>query len=76
MSHRLLSTAIGIVLVVSACFVGCVRQRTVLVPAGECVQLAEPVEAYIYVAVAGHRERSAHRVILPEGWWVLPDPED
>ncbi len=53
---------------------GCVRQRTVLVPPGEPVQLAEPVEAYIYVTVDEVRVRSPTRVTLPEGWWVLPDP--
>ena len=45
-----------------------------LVPPGEPVQLAEPVEAYIYVTVDEVRVRSPTRVTLPEGWWVLPDP--
>ena len=47
--------------------------RTVLIPPGEPVQLAEPVEAYVYVDVGGKRERSAEKVTLPEGWWCLPD---
>ena len=55
---------------------GCelIKTRTILVPPGEPVQLAEPVDAYIYVKVDGQLEKSAHRVTLPEGWWVLPDP--
>jgi len=32
------------------------------------------VKAYVYVDVAGKREKSANRVTLPEGWWCLPDP--
>lgn len=58
------------------CCGGCGRTRTVLVPPGEPVQLAEPVEAYIYVEVDGLRTRSAIRVMLPEGWWCLPDPSE
>jgi len=53
---------------------GCGRTRTVLVPHGQPVQLAEAVRAYIYVDVAGVRTRSARRVMLPAGWWCLADP--
>lgn len=55
---------------VSVLLIGCAGKRVVLVPAGEPVQLAEPVRAFIYV----DGERSGNRVELPEGWWVLPDP--
>jgi len=53
---------------------GLIRSRTVLIPPGEPVQLAEPVKAHVYIDVAGKREKSANRITLPEGWWCLPDP--
>ncbi|MGB2820050.1 MAG: hypothetical protein WBF17_03655 [Phycisphaerae bacterium] len=53
---------------------GLIKTRTVLIPPGEPVQLAEPVKAYVYVDIGGKRERSGNRVTLPEGWWCLPDP--
>lgn len=65
----------GIALVLIVCVSGCVRRRTVLIPPGEPVQLAEPVEAHVYVSVEGERQRSENRVTLPEGWWCLPDPD-
>lgn len=63
-------------LAVVACCGGCGRTRTVLVPPGEPVQLAEPVEAYVYVDLDGTRSKSSTRVVLPEGWWCLPDTEE
>jgi len=69
-------TLTGILLGVVACASGCVRQRVVLVPPGEPVQLAEDVKAFIYIEVKGERIKSEQRVILPEGWWVLPDDRD
>ena len=60
----------------SAYVSGCARTRTVLVPPGEPVQLAEPVKAYIYVEMPdGSRVKSENRVVLPEGWWCFPDPD-
>lgn len=59
-----------------ACASGCAGRRVVLVPPGEPVQLAESVRAHVYVKVEGRRERSRNRVLLPEGWWCLPDPSD
>lgn len=41
-----------------------------LVPPGEPVRLAEPVRVFIYV----NGERSQNRVLVPEGWFALPDP--
>ena len=66
----------AMLLAASASLSGCglIRTRTVLIPPGEPVQLAEPVKAYVYIDVAGKREKSANRVTLPEGWWCLPDP--
>ena len=64
-------------LAASACGGGCVHtRRTVLIPPGEPVQLAEPVDARVYIDVDGRRVRSENRLTLPEGWWCLPDPED
>ena len=61
-------------ILLASCASGCglVKTRTVLIPQGEAVQLAEPVEAYVYVTVGGKRERSGNRVTLPEGWYCLP----
>ncbi len=53
---------------------GCVRHETIIVPAGEPIQLAESVEAYIYVDICGEAVESAYRVTIPAGWWCLPDP--
>ena len=76
MRQILLRLLLGTMLCVSVCVSGCglVRTRTVLIPQGEPVQLAEPVEAFVYVTVGGKREKSGNRVRLPEGWWCLPDP--
>ena len=67
---------IAIALAVIALLGGCVSTRTVLIPPGEPVQLAEPVDAYVYIDADGKRERSDNRVTLPEGWWCLPEPEE
>jgi len=69
----LLATALALIVFASGC--GLIKTRTVLIPPGEPVQLAEPVKAYVYIDVAGKRERSGNRVELPEGWWCLPDTE-
>ena len=55
---------------------GCISTRSVLVPTGEPVQLAEDVEAYVYVQVKGEKIVGKDRVVLPHGWWCLPDPGD
>ena len=67
---------IAIALAVIALLSGCVSTRTVLIPPGEPVQLAEPVKAHVYVTVEGKRRRSDNRITLPEGWWCLPEPEE
>ena len=65
---------IAVVAVVIALLSGCGGTRTVLIPPGEKVQLAEPVKARIYVEVGGQRVRSEKPVVLLEGWWSLSDP--
>lgn len=52
---------------------GC-SNRVVLVADGTPVQLAEPVKAHVYITDAGGRRiKSGNRIVLPEGWWALPD---
>jgi hypothetical protein len=47
----------------------------VTVPVTEPRQLAEPVQAYVYVQTAdGQRVKSSNRTQLFEGEWVLSDP--
>ena len=49
--------------------------RVVTVPTTQPRQLAEPVQAYVYVQTQdGKRVKSANRVQLFEGEWVLSDP--
>jgi hypothetical protein len=55
---------------------GCAKQRVLLIPPGEPVQLAEPVKARIFVTADGERTESDNRVEIPAGWWALPDPGD
>jgi len=74
MSLTRLSKLIGTLIVASVSLGGCGGTRTVLIPPGEPVQLAEPVKAHIYTDVDGKRERSDNRVTLLEGWWCLPEP--
>ena len=65
---------IAIALVATVSLGGCVSTKTILIPPGEPVQLAEPVDAYVFVDIDGERMRSDNRVTLPAGWWCLPDP--
>jgi hypothetical protein len=46
-----------------------------LVPDGTPVQLGEPVAARIWVKdkATGKKVLSDNRVIIPEGWYALPD---
>ena len=76
MSLTRLLKLIGTLIVASVLLHGCSNTRTVLIPPGEPVQLAESVNAYIYTDVDGNRERSNNRVTLPEGWWCLPEPKE
>ena len=72
----LLWTCALILLVVIVFSSGCRGPRVVLVPEGEPIQLAEPVDAHVYVQDGGERVKSRNRVTLPEGWWVMPDTEE
>ena len=76
MSLARLLKLIAALVVASVLLGGCGGTRTVLIPPGEPVQLAEPVKAHIYTDVSGTRQRSDNRVTLPEGWWCLPDPDE
>ena len=54
---------------------GCNNPRVIVVPATEPRQLAEPLSAYVFVPDKdGQRVRSANRVPLFAGEWVLSDP--
>ena len=61
---KLTAIALGVIALLS----GCVSTKTILIPPGEPVQLAEPVKAHVYIEVEGRRIRSENRVMLPEGW--------
>jgi len=53
---------------------GClVKERVILIPSGEPVQLAECVNVYVYLMVGGEKVKSPSRVMVPAGWWCLPD---
>ena len=62
---------IAIVIAVIVLLSGCGGTRTVLIPPGEPVQLAEPVKAHIYVDVGGQRVRYESPVVPPEGVVLL-----
>jgi hypothetical protein len=54
---------------------GCGGIRVVTIPSTQPRQLAETVQAYVYVQTAhGTRVKSANRTPLFEGEWVLTDP--
>ena len=55
----------------SVCLTSCTR--TVLVPPGEPVRLAAPTKAKVWVADKDGKEVKGS-VVLPEGWYCLPDP--
>ncbi len=56
---------------------GCSGVRVVTIPTTQPRQLAETVQAYVYVQLAdGTRVKSSNRTPLFEGEWVLTDPGD
>ena len=72
--RRILLAAIGCSMPFT---IGCAATRVVTIPTTEPRQLAEPVQAYVYVQTKdGKRIRSANRAQLFEGEWVLSDPAD
>jgi hypothetical protein len=77
MNRPLWKTRCRIPLAVLACWLpcGCGGMRVVTVPVTEPRQLAEPIQAYVYVETAdGKRIKSSNRTQLFEGEWVLSDP--
>ena len=38
------------------------------------MQLTESVEVSVYVYVDGEKVKSDDKVLIPAGWWCLPDP--
>lgn len=63
---------LGLIVCCTSCAIG---PRTIIVPETIPVQLAEDVHAYVYVETPSGRVRSANRVRLYEGQWVLTDTE-
>ena len=58
-----------------AFFAGC-GSTVILVPPGTPVQLAEPVQAHVFVVQKdGTKVKSANRVDIPAGWWAADVPE-
>jgi hypothetical protein len=51
---------------------GCQMTRVVLVPSGDPVMLAKPVQASVYAFDADKKLVGPSRVTLPAGWYVLP----
>jgi len=45
-----------------------------LIPPGHPMQLTDSIEASIYVYVDGEKVKANNKVIIPAGWWCLPDP--
>ncbi len=64
--------ALAVMLCASVCSSGC-AERVIVVPQGEPVRLREAVKAKVWVADKDGREVPAV-VVLPAGWWALPDP--
>lgn len=77
MRQILLKTAKLITLCGIACLSGCMGSRTVLVPPGQPVRIAEPVKAKVYAKDAGGQwMKGENTVVLPEGWYALPESGD
>lgn len=57
--------------ILAVCLSGC--NRTIYVPDGKAVRLRESVEAAVWVFDKQGKLRPGY-MILPEGWYVLPDP--
>ena len=66
---RLVLAVLSLTLVLSsACGV-----RAIIVPSGEPVRIRKDVKAAVWVADKDGKEVPAV-VVLPAGWWALPDP--
>ena len=53
---------------------GCLFTRTVYVPHGQAVRLAEPIDNAAVWVKTSDGETVRGNVDLPEGWFCLPDP--
>ena len=51
---------------------GCQMTRVVLVPSGDPVMLAKPVQASVYGFDSDKKLVGPSNVVLPAGWYVLP----
>jgi len=51
---------------------GCQMTRVVLVPSGDPVMLAKPVQASVYGFDSDKKLVGPSKVVLPAGWYVLP----
>jgi len=64
---------LGLVMMLPGCAV--MGSRVVIVPPGQPCQIAKAVKAKVRAQDAnGKLLEGQNDVILPEGWWVLPDP--
>ena len=66
-------TALAGLLCALACLSGCGSARVVYVPDGEPVRLRESIKAKIWAADKNGAEVPSE-MLLPEGWYCLPDP--
>ena len=62
-----------LLLCVLACLPACNGIRTVLIPPGTPVMLAETVEGVDVWVFDGDGELVRSRTDLPEGWWCIQD---
>ena len=51
---------------------GCQQTKVVMVPHGDPVMLAKPVQASVYAFDKDKKLVGPSKVMLPAGWYVLP----
>ena len=66
------AACLWLALALLCCAAGCFI-RTVYVPDGKAVRLREDVKAKVWV-LDGNGMPVAGEMVLPEGWWIFPDP--
>ena len=70
-------TLIQLLVVSGLAFVSGCGTTVVFVPQGTPVQLAEPVQAHVFVVQKdGTRVRSINKVEIPAGWWAADVSEE
>lgn len=75
MSRLSLKTLSLILIAMLVCSSGCASRRVVIVnPNSQDVQLAQDVEAHVYVETDKGRVKSSNKVKLYEGQWIVTDP--